>query len=137
MALGIRKICTFLEETHIEGGKDALRPLNIIVVAAVIKNPWAGKGFIDNLRPAIIEITGPLSEEMTRRLLALMPAEQIEALIPLGADIKERHGITRGDVVGHSDIAPARKRDPGELCPWHSLARLRLALPVDAGAQLH
>ena len=57
------------------------------------------------------------------------PAEQIEALIPLVADIKERHGITRGDVVGHSDIAPARKRDPGELFPWHSLARLRLALP--------
>jgi len=57
------------------------------------------------------------------------PAEQIEALIPLVADIKERHGITRGDVVGHSDIAPARKRDPGELFPWHNLARLRLALP--------
>ena len=57
------------------------------------------------------------------------PAEQIEALIPLVADIKERHGITRGDVVGHSDIAPARKRDPGELFPWHSLARLRVALP--------
>ncbi len=57
------------------------------------------------------------------------PAEQIEALIPLIANIKERHGITRGDVVGHSDIAPARKRDPGELFPWHSLARLRLALP--------
>jgi len=57
------------------------------------------------------------------------PPEQIEALIPLVADIKERHGITRGDVVGHSDIAPVRKRDPGELFPWHSLARLRLALP--------
>ncbi len=57
------------------------------------------------------------------------PPEQIEALIPLVAEIKERHGITRGDVVGHSDIAPVRKRDPGELFPWHSLARLRLALP--------
>jgi len=54
---------------------------------------------------------------------------QIAALIPLVADIKERHGITRGNVVGHSDIAPARKRDPGELFPWHQLARLRLALP--------
>ena len=57
------------------------------------------------------------------------PDEQMAALIPLVADIKERHGITRGNVVGHSDIAPARKRDPGELFPWHSLARLRLALP--------
>jgi N-acetylmuramoyl-L-alanine amidase len=54
---------------------------------------------------------------------------QIEALIPLVADIKERHRITRGNVVGHSDVAPARKRDPGELFPWAQLARLRLALP--------
>ncbi|MEI5686557.1 MULTISPECIES: N-acetylmuramoyl-L-alanine amidase [Sphingomonas] len=55
--------------------------------------------------------------------------EQIAALIPLVAAIKERHGITRGNIVGHSDIAPARKRDPGELFPWGKLARLRLALP--------
>ena len=57
------------------------------------------------------------------------PEEQIDALLPLIAEIKERHGITRGNVVGHSDIAPTRKKDPGELFPWHRLARLRLALP--------
>jgi N-acetylmuramoyl-L-alanine amidase len=57
------------------------------------------------------------------------PDEQIAALIPLVADIKERYSITRGNVVGHSDIAPARKQDPGELFPWSRLARLRLALP--------
>jgi N-acetylmuramoyl-L-alanine amidase len=55
--------------------------------------------------------------------------EQIDALIPLVAAIKGRHGITRGNIVGHSDIAPARKRDPGELFPWYRLAKLRLALP--------
>lgn len=57
------------------------------------------------------------------------PDEQMDALIPLVADIVARHRITRGNVVGHSDIAPARKRDPGELFPWNKLARLRLALP--------
>ncbi|GGB34810.1 N-acetyl-anhydromuramyl-L-alanine amidase [Sphingomonas metalli] len=57
------------------------------------------------------------------------PAAQMEAVIALVADIKDRHGITRGDIVGHSDVAPARKRDPGELFPWGALARLRLALP--------
>lgn len=57
------------------------------------------------------------------------PDAQMGALIPLVADIKERHGITRGNIVGHSDVAPSRKQDPGELFNWHALARLRLALP--------
>jgi N-acetylmuramoyl-L-alanine amidase len=57
------------------------------------------------------------------------PEEQISALIPLVADIVGRHRITRGNIVGHSDVAPARKQDPGELFPWGQLARLRLALP--------
>jgi N-acetylmuramoyl-L-alanine amidase len=57
------------------------------------------------------------------------PEAQMGALIPLVADIKDRHSITRGNVVGHSDVAPARKQDPGELFNWHALARLRLALP--------
>lgn len=56
-------------------------------------------------------------------------AEQIESVVQLVADIKARHGIGRGDVVAHSDIAPRRKRDPGEFFPWSKLARLRLALP--------
>lgn len=57
------------------------------------------------------------------------PDEQIDALLPLVAAIKERHDIGRGNVVGHSDVAPRRKQDPGELFPWAKLARLRLALP--------
>jgi N-acetylmuramoyl-L-alanine amidase len=57
------------------------------------------------------------------------PEEQIDALVPLVSEIKRRHGITRGNVVGHSDIAPARKKDPGELFPWNRLAKVRLALP--------
>jgi N-acetylmuramoyl-L-alanine amidase len=57
------------------------------------------------------------------------PEKQLGALIPLVHDIKERHRITRGNIIGHSDVAPARKQDPGELFPWGQLARLRLALP--------
>lgn len=54
---------------------------------------------------------------------------QIEAVIELTRTIVHRHRITRGNVVGHSDVAPARKQDPGELFPWAQLARHRLALP--------
>ncbi len=79
MTLEIRKICTFLEETLVEGGKAAPRPVNIVVVAAIIRNPWAGRGFVENLRPEISGIAGALSNEMTGRLLRQLPAEKIEA----------------------------------------------------------
>lgn len=72
-----------------------------------------------------IEIVNPGHEFGYREF----PEEQIDALVPLVAGIKERYGITRGNVVGHSDIAPTRKQDPGELFPWNRLAKLRLALP--------
>lgn len=56
------------------------------------------------------------------------PEPQMRALIPLVAGIVARHGIAPANVVGHSDVAPTRKTDPGELFDWEKLARLRLAL---------
>lgn len=58
------------------------------------------------------------------------PEAQMEALVPLLADIVDRHGIAAANVVGHSDIAPARKEDPGELFDWEMLAYYGLALPT-------
>ena len=57
------------------------------------------------------------------------PDEQIEALVPLLHRIVKDYDIPRANVVGHSDIAPQRKLDPGELFPWERLAEYRLALP--------
>ena len=58
------------------------------------------------------------------------PDAQMRALLPLLADIVQRHEIDPGMVVAHSDIAPARKEDPGELFDWQRLARLGLATPI-------
>jgi N-acetylmuramoyl-L-alanine amidase len=62
------------------------------------------------------------------------PDDQIAAVVRLAHEIHKRHDIPRANVVGHSDVAPARKQDPGELFPWDKLARLNLALarPEDA-----
>src|SRR6195952_2802969 len=88
------------------------------------KSHWRG---LDDINSASIgiELVNPGHEFGYRPF----PEAQIDALIPLVASIVERHGITRGNIVGHSDIAPARKQDPGELFPWARLAKLRLSLP--------
>lgn len=54
---------------------------------------------------------------------------QVEALLPLLHSIVTRYDIPRANVVAHSDVAPARKVDPGELFPWDRLAACRLCLP--------
>ena len=55
---------------------------------------------------------------------------QIEALVPLLHRIMQTHDIARANVVAHSDVAPARKTDPGELFPWDRLADYGLCLPT-------
>ena len=58
------------------------------------------------------------------------PEPQMAALLPLLARIVKTYKVPYANVVGHSDIAPARKEDPGELFDWPRLARHKLALPI-------
>lgn len=51
------------------------------------------------------------------------PEPQMAALTELALGILARHPIPPGNVVGHSDVAPTRKQDPGELFDWPRLAR--------------
>lgn len=50
------------------------------------------------------------------------PDRQIDSLMRLCQELFERHPIENRNVVGHSDIAPKRKQDPGELFDWEALA---------------
>jgi N-acetylmuramoyl-L-alanine amidase len=104
---------------------------DVVRMVAEDKRAWhAGESYwrgISDVNSASIgiEIVNPGHEWGYREF----PDAQIEALIPLVHEIVQRYGITRGNIVGHSDVAPERKLDPGELFPWAKLARLRLALP--------
>jgi len=51
---------------------------------------------------------------------------QIRVVKALVRDIAHRHGIAPENIVGHSDVAPLRKQDPGPLFPWRELARAGL-----------
>ncbi|RIJ32137.1 N-acetylmuramoyl-L-alanine amidase [Henriciella algicola] len=64
------------------------------------------------------------------------PDAQIEAVISLSKAIIDRWNIPADRVVGHSDIAPARKADPGEHFPWQRLSEAGIGLwpSVSGGA---
>jgi N-acetylmuramoyl-L-alanine amidase len=84
---------------------------------------WAGDTDV-NGRSIGIEIVNPGHEFGYRPF----PEAQMTAVTALGRDVVARHPIPPCRVVGHSDVAPGRKRDPGELFDWRGLARAGIGL---------
>lgn len=78
---------------------------------------WAGQGDL-NTHSIGIEIVNPGHEFGYRAF----PDLQIQAVAELSSAIMKRHDIAPEHVLAHSDIAPARKEDPGELFPWKNMA---------------
>lgn len=78
---------------------------------------WQGATDI-NARSIGIELVNPGHQFGYRRF----PAAQMATLIPLCRGILERHPIPPERVLAHSDVAPDRKEDPGELFDWPALA---------------
>jgi N-acetylmuramoyl-L-alanine amidase len=92
---------------------------------------WRGHDLL-NARSIGIEVVNPGHSCGYRSF----PALQMAALADLCLDILARHAIPARNVVAHSDVAPDRKRDPGELFDWRGLASLGIGLwpeGVDGG----
>lgn len=92
------------------------------------------RGAVDiNARSVGIELVNPGHEFGYRAF----PEAQMAALLDLARDVIARHAIPPRNVVGHSDIAPRRKMDPGELFDWRRLAGTGLALwPTETDAHV-
>jgi N-acetylmuramoyl-L-alanine amidase len=84
---------------------------------------WAGERDINGISIGI-ELVNPGHDFGYRPF----PQPQMEALIELGAAILARHPIPPLRVLGHSDVAPDRKIDPGELFDWQALAKAGIGL---------
>lgn len=87
---------------------------------------WKGERDINGCSIGI-EIVNPGHEFGYRAF----PDAQIEAVIALVGDIRTRWIIDDARIIGHSDVAPGRKEDPGELFPWKRLAQAGHGLWVE------
>ena len=65
MSPEIRKLVTYDEEILIEGFKKTKEPWRMVAVAAVVKNPWAGR-YVENLKPEIMAYGPILGELLTQ-----------------------------------------------------------------------
>ncbi|MDG3442062.1 N-acetylmuramoyl-L-alanine amidase [Nitrospirillum amazonense] len=87
------------------------------------RGAWGDVGDVNN-RSIGVEIVNPGHEYGYRPF----PQAQMQAVIGLCQGILARHPIPAGNVIAHSDMAPARKQDPGELFDWPGLARAGIGL---------
>ena len=80
MSLQVRKFTKFVDKTFIEGGKSAKEPVLLVSVAAVFENPWAGQGFVEDLKPKILELAPKLGDLLVPELIKeIGSGEKIQA----------------------------------------------------------
>ena len=86
------------------------------------ESEWQGRTWL-NSSSIGIEIVNPgFKDTPTGRLWYPYSEDQVKSLIVLLKDISKRYNINPHAIIGHSDIAPLRKLDPGPLFPWKRLA---------------
>lgn len=93
---------------------------------------WKNFTQLNNSSIGIEIVNAGWKDTPTGRVYAPFPQAQMDALVPLLKDIVQRHGIAPENVLGHSDIAPLRKQDPGPQFPWQRLAQEGLIVWPDA-----
>lgn len=123
----IRKFVAHIEDVLIEGGKPAETPLRTASVAAVLVNPWAGRGFVEDLTPEIHAIAPKLGAEMVARLMSLVGEENtVEAfgkisIVGVNGEIEHgsalihtlRFGNFLRDALGSSEFIPFTNKRGG------------------------
>jgi hypothetical protein len=92
--MNVRKIVTIVEEVCAEGGRPVTPAARVAVVAAVIENPWAGQGFVEDLQPGIEENASALGELLAPQVLEALdaPAEAYGKAGIVGLDGEIEHG---------------------------------------------
>ncbi len=92
--MSVRKIVTIVEEVCAEGGREVTPSARVAVVAAVIDNPWAGQGFVEDLQPGIEQHASAVGALIAPQVLAALgaPAEAYGKAAIVGLDGEIEHG---------------------------------------------
>jgi Amino acid synthesis len=92
--VSVRKIVTIVEEIRTEGGREVFPVARVAVVAAVIDNPWAGQGFVEDLQPGIEANASDLGALLAPQVLEALgaPAEAYGKAAIVGLDGEIEHG---------------------------------------------
>ncbi|MDR7272874.1 N-acetylmuramoyl-L-alanine amidase [Pelomonas saccharophila] len=83
---------------------------------------WGGATNLNSASIGIEIVNAGYVDGPGGRVYAPFPQAQVDEVIALVRDIQKRHGVKPERIIGHADIAPGRKQDPGPQFPWKQLA---------------
>ncbi len=147
MPAEIRKTLLHVETTLIEGGKSADVPLKLIAAMAVIRNPWAGQGFVEDLSPAIRDCAPGLGELLTEMVLdAAGGGDKVEgygksAIVGLNGEVEHASGLIHTLRFGNHYRNAVQAKSYLSFCNTRGPANAPLMIPLmdkhDAGRRSH
>ncbi len=98
------------------------------------ESQWEGRTWLNSTSIGIEIVNPGYTDTPTGRVWHPYSEAQVQSLILLLKDIAKRNNIQPQHIIGHSDIAPLRKLDPGPMFPWKRLADEGLGIWPDARA---
>ncbi|WP_429932226.1 amino acid synthesis family protein [Agrobacterium vitis] len=147
MALQIRKTLLHVETTLVEGGKAAPKPLKLYAAFAVVKNPWAGRGFVEDLKPEIHQCAPVLGELLTGMILeAVGSGEAVEAygkvaVVGLDGEIEHASALIHTLRFGNHYRTAVRAKSYLAFCNTRGPANAPIMIPLmdknDEGRRSH
>lgn len=147
MPAEIRKTLLHIENTLIEGGKVAATPLKLIAAKAVIKNPWAGQGFVEDLSPAIRDCAPGLGQILTDMILdAAGSGERVEgygksAIVGLDGEVEHASALIHTLHFGNIFREAVGAKSYLSFCNTRGPANAPLMIPLmdknDGGRRSH
>ena len=147
MPAKIRKTLLHIENTLIEGGKVAATPLKLIAAMAVIKNPWAGQGFVEDLSLAIRDCAPGLGQILTDMILdAAGSGERVEgygksAIVGLDGEVEHASALIHTLHFGNIFREAVGAKSYLSFCNTRGPANAPLMIPLmdknDGGRRSH
>jgi len=94
----IRRTITHVQTTYEEGGQAVATPTLLVAAIAIIKNPWFGRGYVENLRPEIHEIAPELGKLLTSMILEVT-GDKLEgcgkaSVVGMGGEVEHAQAMT-------------------------------------------
>lgn len=98
MTVEIRRTLTQIQDTHVEGGFKLETPTKLVSAICIIKNPWFGRGYVENLTPEIRE-HGPVVGKLLTNMLLDVCGDKIEgcgkaSIVGSGGELEHAQAMT-------------------------------------------